>query len=307
MVLAQLRDLSACVGSTHSPRMWHRSSSHLRVVLSRSLIPSFPHHASFTPVASRVWYSSGPATVPKADVGSIISHYAQKFRKHAAFLEKLVNPSSIIQFPPPIHTSHTSVTRPDGGPLGDFSNSITSSPIPDSSPPNYSSTLSSSTAHTLSSSTISSPTSTHIPTHPPPSPTTPSVTWNQAFKMVEPDLEKMTTSIIDLLAGKVVPTHPLLVRIASYYFELKGKRLRPAVILLLSHALAPLGSALAATQVQLAGIIEMIHTASLVHDDVLDDATTRRDLPSANAKFGNKLAVMAGDFCWRGLPLILHG
>lgn len=111
----------------------------------------------------------------------------------------------------------------------------------------------------------------------------------------------MTHDIVDLLAGKVVPTHPLLVRIASYYFELKGKRLRPAIVLLLSHALINSTSSTDKTtittkQLQLAGIIEMIHTASLVHDDVLDDATTRRDLPSANSKFGNKLAVMAGDF-----------
>jgi len=42
--------------------------------------------------------------------------------------------------------------------------------------------------------------------------------------------------------------------------------------------------------------VEMIHTASLVHDDVLDDALTRRDMPSANAQFGNKMAIMAGDF-----------
>ncbi len=126
----------------------------------------------------------------------------------------------------------------------------------------------------------------------------------------------MTLGIIDLLAGKIVPTHPLLVKVASYYFELKGKRLRPAIVLLLSHAFnftlstlspsSPSSSSSSSSssslvgisqkQIQLAGIIEMIHTASLVHDDVLDDAETRRDLPSANAKFGNKLAVMAGDF-----------
>lgn len=139
-------------------------------------------------------------------------------------------------------------------------------------------------------------------------------TWGQAFKVVEPYLEQMTKGIIDLLAGHVVPTHPLLTKIASYYFELKGKRLRPAIILLLSHALSsaslspsPSSSSPSAaagatssfvsnSQLQLAAIIEMIHTASLVHDDVLDEAETRRDLLSANAKFGNKFAVMAGDF-----------
>lgn len=120
----------------------------------------------------------------------------------------------------------------------------------------------------------------------------------------------MTRGIVDLLAGKIVPTHPLLAKIASYYFELKGKRLRPAIVLLLSHAfnntLSPKPPLEAGTtytsagvtqkQLDLAGIIEMIHVASLIHDDVLDEAETRRDLPSANAKFGNKLAVMAGDF-----------
>lgn len=151
-----------------------------------------------------------------------------------------------------------------------------------------------------------SPTTSTTPTNitnlstPSPNTPAPSTTWAQAFKVVEPDLERMTTDIVDLLAGKIVPTHPLLVRIASYYFELKGKRLRPAIVLLLSHAISNPTSTgnttITKTQLQLAGIIEMIHTASLVHDDVLDDATTRRDLPSANNKFGNKLAVMAGDF-----------
>lgn len=193
------------------------------------------------------------SATPKVDVTSIIAHYAQKFRKHAFFLEKMVEPNSKIQTP--VFPSPTTPTTPTN--------------------------------------------TTNLST---PSPNTPapSTTWAQAFKVVEPDLERMTTDIVDLLAGKIVPTHPLLVRIASYYFELKGKRLRPAIVLLLSHAISNPTSTgnttITKTQLQLAGIIEMIHTASLVHDDVLDDATTRRDLPSANNKFGNKLAVMAGDF-----------
>lgn len=111
-------------------------------------------------------------------------------------------------------------------------------------------------------------------------------------------MEKMTRSIIDLLVGSFVqPTHPLLAKIASYYFELKGKRLRPAIVLLISHAVNPPAmESSTPTQIQLAQIVEMIHTASLVHDDVIDDALTRRDMASANAQFGNKMAIMAGDF-----------
>jgi solanesyl diphosphate synthase len=130
--------------------------------------------------------------------------------------------------------------------------------------------------------------------------------WNLGLRIIEPDMEKMTRNIVDMLVGTIVqPTHPLLAKIASYYFELKGKRLRPAVVLLISHALntpaptpldKPVNTSSKPGQLQLAEIVEMIHTASLVHDDVIDDALTRRDMPSANARFGNKMAIMAGDF-----------
>lgn len=73
-------------------------------------------------------------------------------------------------------------------------------------------------------------------------------------------------------------------------------------MLLVSHAVntkidspQPTSSSLP-KQLQLAEVVEMMHTASLLHDDVLDDALTRRDMPSANAQFGNKMAIMAGDF-----------
>jgi len=132
------------------------------------------------------------------------------------------------------------------------------------------------------------------------------VSWSDGLRVVEPDMEQMTRNIVDMLVGNTVhPTHPLLVKIASYYFELKGKRLRPSIVLLVSHAVnnAPaMGlqsnrvTSSNPSQIKLAEIVEMLHTASLVHDDVLDDSLTRRDMPSANAQFGNKMAIMAGDF-----------
>jgi hexaprenyl-diphosphate synthase len=59
---------------------------------------------------------------------------------------------------------------------------------------------------------------------------------------------------------------------------------------------APAPDALLPTQRRLSEITEMIHTASLLHDDVIDEASTRRGLPSVNALYGNKLAILGGDF-----------
>jgi len=131
-------------------------------------------------------------------------------------------------------------------------------------------------------------------------------TWTQGLKVVEPDLEHMTCNIKDMLAGSMVhPTHPLLTKIASYYFGLKGKQLRPVIVLLICHAvstpsLPPVSSSSSfkpePAQLGLAQVVEMIHTGSLVHDDVLDEADTRRDLPTANACYGNNKAIKSGDF-----------
>eukprot|EP01133_Synstelium_polycarpum_P010715 gene10715-12464_t len=137
------------------------------------------------------------------------------------------------------------------------------------------------------------------------------------YDLIDADLNTMTDSIIDSVTngisgssehggGAPKRTHPVLTSVAKYYFELKGKRIRPTIVLLLSRALLKTNnvspslnnntSDLLPTQLRLAEIIEMIHTASLVHDDVIDEADTRRDVPSINFRFNNKLAVLCGDF-----------
>jgi octaprenyl-diphosphate synthase len=73
-----------------------------------------------------------------------------------------------------------------------------------------------------------------------------------------------------------------------------GKRLRPAVLLLVARALGYRGAAHA----QLAAVIEFIHTATLLHDDVVDESELRRGRPTSNALFGNAASVLVGDFLY---------
>jgi len=77
----------------------------------------------------------------------------------------------------------------------------------------------------------------------------------------------------------------------SYVCDKGGKRLRPALALLAAGATGKIGS----SHVDLAVIIELIHVATLVHDDIMDGAELRRDQPTANAKWGNSISVLLGD------------
>lgn len=112
------------------------------------------------------------------------------------------------------------------------------------------------------------------------------------FKTVEDEMALLNRGILSLVANK----HPLLSLMAQYYFEVPGKRFRPTVVLLVGQACGLPDARPSPRHVQLAEIVEMIHTASLAHDDVLDVAATRRGQPSINAAFGNKFAVLVGDF-----------
>ncbi|KAL1560470.1 Solanesyl diphosphate synthase 3, chloroplastic/mitochondrial [Salvia divinorum] len=117
--------------------------------------------------------------------------------------------------------------------------------------------------------------------------------------------------LADRLRSMVVAEVPKLASAAEYFFKLgvEGKRFRPTVLLLMATALDlpiqrqtseaavnALSSELRTRQQCIAEITEMIHVASLLHDDVLDDADTRRGIGSLNYVMGNKLAVLAGDF-----------
>ncbi len=108
---------------------------------------------------------------------------------------------------------------------------------------------------------------------------------------VEADLDAMTMNLRKLVGAK----HPILYAAAEHLFSAGGKRLRPAIVLLVARA--TMGAAeITARHRRLAEITEMIHTASLVHDDVVDEAGTRRGVPTVHSRFNNRVAVLAGDF-----------
>jgi octaprenyl-diphosphate synthase len=89
----------------------------------------------------------------------------------------------------------------------------------------------------------------------------------------------------------------LVQQVGQYITQAGGKRLRPALLLLLARALGAQGQALEEA-ITLAAVVECIHTATLLHDDVVDESDRRRGRPTANAQFGNAAAVLVGDFLY---------
>jgi len=98
---------------------------------------------------------------------------------------------------------------------------------------------------------------------------------------------------VDRVIGhKLTSGVPLVAQIAQYIIAAGGKRLRPALLLLTCGALGYHG----AQRFNLAAVIELIHTATLLHDDVVDASTLRRGRATANETFGNPASVLVGDF-----------
>ena len=107
---------------------------------------------------------------------------------------------------------------------------------------------------------------------------------------IEDDLKKVDELIIKQTQSDVA----LIEQISRYIISAGGKRIRPALLLLFARALDYNGEHMHA----LAAIIELIHTSSLLHDDVVDESDLRRGQPTSNASFGNAAAVLAGDFLY---------
>jgi len=82
--------------------------------------------------------------------------------------------------------------------------------------------------------------------------------------------------------------------IANYLIAGGGKRIRPLLLLLSAKALGPSSDA----RIRLGAVVEMLHTATLVHDDIIDEASTRRGRPSSNTTWGNAKCVLAGDWLY---------
>lgn len=100
---------------------------------------------------------------------------------------------------------------------------------------------------------------------------------------------------VDALIGQRLESDVALVRqVARYIVASGGKRLRPALLLLACRAVGYAG----APRLQLAAVVEFIHTATLLHDDVVDESDLRRGRSTANAAFGNAASVLVGDFLY---------
>src|SRR6201998_3451895 len=115
-------------------------------------------------------------------------------------------------------------------------------------------------------------------------------TVKEIFELVRDDLALVEREIAGQNAAAIEP----VCEIASYLREGGGKRLRPALLLLAAGAAGYRGP----SAIPLGAVVEMIHSATLVHDDVIDGAQTRRGRPSTNARWGNHMSVLAGDWLY---------
>jgi octaprenyl-diphosphate synthase len=113
------------------------------------------------------------------------------------------------------------------------------------------------------------------------------------YTVVEKDFDQVNQLIIDQLRSDV----PMVEKIGQHIIESGGKRMRPLLVLLASKALNSSPSE-PSQHPLLAGIIEFLHTATLLHDDVVDTSDMRRGKATANAKFGNAPSVLVGDFLY---------
>src|SRR5260370_35836219 len=108
------------------------------------------------------------------------------------------------------------------------------------------------------------------------------------FAPIDRDLGLVEHILRDTLASAQTGVARLLAHLGHY----RGKRLRPALLLLTAHACGQVTH----EHHLLGAVVEMIHTATLVHDDVLDNASVRRHVPTVNAAWGNQASILRGDY-----------
>src|ERR1017187_8200698 len=116
------------------------------------------------------------------------------------------------------------------------------------------------------------------------------LTARELFNLIQDELDHVEKK---LTAESIAPLDTVTA-IGQYLHSSGGKRLRPA-LLLLSAKFAGATMGPDSTAIQLGAVVELIHAATLVHDDVIDAAETRRGRPSTNVKWGNHTCVLAGD------------
>ena len=112
--------------------------------------------------------------------------------------------------------------------------------------------------------------------------------WKRLYAPVADEL----AATEDLLRNELASDDPFVHSLVRHAFRLGGKRLRPALLLLAAKAIGEITH----SHIVLAAVMEMIHTATLIHDDVLDEASLRRHSETINARNDNEASVLVGDF-----------
>jgi octaprenyl-diphosphate synthase len=115
-------------------------------------------------------------------------------------------------------------------------------------------------------------------------------TAREVFDLLREDL----VAIEQELGRDAASSVSTITEIAEYLREGGGKRIRPSLLLLAAHVLDYSGP----SAIRMGAVVEMVHTATLVHDDIIDGADTRRGRPSPNTTWGNEKCVLAGDWLY---------
>ena len=115
--------------------------------------------------------------------------------------------------------------------------------------------------------------------------------WTASWDEVVAPVKAFLVEVTALLNDQVLEFEAEIAEYARYALDSQGKRLRPALVALAGGAVGPMSG----HHVSLAAIVEMIHLATLVHDDIMDGASIRRGRPSLAARWGSDVAVLVGD------------
>ncbi|MDE5641918.1 MAG: polyprenyl synthetase family protein [Muribaculaceae bacterium] len=105
---------------------------------------------------------------------------------------------------------------------------------------------------------------------------------------IAPELQRLSR----LISGQLSSPNELMNQVIENYLESKGKLIRPIIVLLSARLFGPVSDAVLSA----AAAVELLHNASLIHDDVVDEAKTRRSRPTINSVWDNHIAVLVGDF-----------
>ena len=127
----------------------------------------------------------------------------------------------------------------------------------------------------------------------------PELTFKCIREVVEDDMSRVEASICNNVASPI----PTVEDVSGHLVDAGGKRLRPLIVLLTAHACGYKGS----KHIELATLMEFLHSATLLHDDVIDSSLLRRGRDTANALWGNSASILVGDFLYsRAFQLMVN-